>query len=465
MAYVDILPAEHSVLLAGLCCRSTRGEPVLQATGLAAGVADHRFVAGCHAISDGDARALQEAAAAAPSSFPAQYASRCTAAAGQLLARAREAASGTGDLGAGLAAYGEAVQRVAPFCLLTPIVARALPGLREPPAVPEAMAEVRSCARIALAIIRDPAALEVFQTTAPQIALRRVEESFPALHRLMGAHIDSYGWLRTRAYRLAPPTPRELVDRLQSMVLRWEAPQVRAVAGAEPPEDAGEPWLVRRGLSGHVLLQAECLARPFFARIAEALSCTFEQVLFADAEELAAALGGGSPFPVGAVARRYGEGFAIYREGADLQVHTAGPRAFEHAMVILSGMTSCRGRAAGPVKIIRDEAGLDRLEVGDVLVTAASTTDWAGGPTVFPTRGGGPDAIGRAAAVVTDEGGLLSHAAVVCRERGIPCVLATERATELLSEQMVVEVDATQPVGKVVVLDPAVRPPAGITLI
>jgi len=78
-----------------------------------------------------------------------------------------------------------------------------------------------------------------------------------------------------------------------------------------------------------------------------------------------------------------------------------------------------------------------------------------GGSTVFPTRGGGPPAVDKALAVVADEGGLLSHAAIVCRERGIPCVLGTESATRVLSDGEIVEVDATRATGAVLRLGPS----------
>jgi len=48
----------------------------------------------------------------------------------------------------------------------------------------------------------------------------------------------------------------------------------------------------------------------------------------------------------------------------------------------------------------------------------------------------------KAIAIVTDEGGLLSHAAIVSREMGIPCVVGTKIATQVLKDGELVEVDA-----------------------
>jgi pyruvate,water dikinase len=167
------------------------------------------------------------------------------------------------------------------------------------------------------------------------------------------------------------------------------------------------------------------------------LGGTTEQLLLASVDEIGAALAEGSELPMREIDNRARE--AAAQAGA------------------LTGMTACRGTAVGRVKIVLDQADLHRLEFGDILVTAASTidpTDLVGEGTVFPTRRGGrnDDALQRAAAVVADEGGLLSHAAIVCRERALPSVLGAETATTVLVDGQVVEVDATKPLGIVIPL-------------
>ena len=182
-----------------------------------------------------------------------------------------------------------------------------------------------------------------------------------------------------------------------------------------------------------------------------------QQVLFSSVDEIVTGLSTGAGLPTEDADRRFHDGFVVERSDRGLEVSLdPAPSAERGAWgPHLSGMTGCRGRAVGPVKVIRDAAELRRLEIGDVLVTAASTTDMMGGSTVFPTRGGGPPAIDKAIAVVADEGGLLSHAAIVCRERGIPCVLGTESATRVLSDGEIVEVDATRATGTVLRLGPS----------
>jgi nucleoside-diphosphate-sugar epimerase/phosphohistidine swiveling domain-containing protein len=95
----------------------------------------------------------------------------------------------------------------------------------------------------------------------------------------------------------------------------------------------------------------------------------------------------------------------------------------------LLGLGVCGGRVRGRVRIVRPET-IDDLEPGEILV--AEVTDV--GYTV---------AFSYAAAVVTELGGAMSHAAVVAREFGIPCVVDAQGATRRLPPGALVEVDGS----------------------
>ncbi len=97
--------------------------------------------------------------------------------------------------------------------------------------------------------------------------------------------------------------------------------------------------------------------------------------------------------------------------------------------VITKGMPASPGIATGKVKYIKDETELEKVKEGDVLVTVMTT------PDMVP-------AMRRATAIVTDEGGMTCHAALVSRELQIPCIVGTTDATQVLSTGMDVTVDA-----------------------
>jgi len=97
---------------------------------------------------------------------------------------------------------------------------------------------------------------------------------------------------------------------------------------------------------------------------------------------------------------------------------------------ILKGLGASPGAASGPVKIVHDISELDKVKQGDVLVTRMTN------PDMVP-------AMKKASAIVTDEGGMTSHAAIVSREMGIPCVVGTGEATKKLKEEQIVTVDGS----------------------
>ncbi len=98
--------------------------------------------------------------------------------------------------------------------------------------------------------------------------------------------------------------------------------------------------------------------------------------------------------------------------------------------VITSGLGASPGLATGKVTIYDESMGLDVIKDGDVLVTTMTM------PDMVP-------AMSRAAAIVTDEGGMTCHAAIISRELGTPCVVGTGNATGILKNGMVVTVDGT----------------------
>ena len=98
--------------------------------------------------------------------------------------------------------------------------------------------------------------------------------------------------------------------------------------------------------------------------------------------------------------------------------------------VLTTGLGASPGLASGKVVIYDESMSLDVVKDGDVLVTSMTM------PDMVP-------AMSRAAAIVTDEGGMTCHAAIISRELGTPCVVGTGNATSILSDGMLITVDGT----------------------
>ena len=105
----------------------------------------------------------------------------------------------------------------------------------------------------------------------------------------------------------------------------------------------------------------------------------------------------------------------------------AEPRARE-GEVLLTGLGASPGTAVGRVRILASPDEGAKLEQGEVLVATMTTPDWV--PTLR-----------RAAALVTDGGGMTCHAAIVSRELRIPCIVGTRQATRVLRDGELVTVD------------------------
>ncbi|HEB47293.1 MAG TPA: hypothetical protein ENI22_02380, partial [Candidatus Pacearchaeota archaeon] len=96
--------------------------------------------------------------------------------------------------------------------------------------------------------------------------------------------------------------------------------------------------------------------------------------------------------------------------------------------VILKGLAASPGIASGKIKIVENFDDLKKVSQGDVLVTKMTNPDMV-------------VTMQKAAAIVTDEGGLTAHAAIVSREMGIPAVVGTQEATTKLKEGEIITVN------------------------
>ena len=126
------------------------------------------------------------------------------------------------------------------------------------------------------------------------------------------------------------------------------------------------------------------------------------------------------------------------------------PKTVADGEILARGLGAAPGLAGGAARVVKDREGA-RLADGEVLITHMTAPDWV-------------PLMRRAAAIVTDSGGMTCHAAIVSRELGIPCVVGTGNATRVLRDGEIVTVDATHGVVREgapsVPVGAAVPPPA-----
>lgn len=92
------------------------------------------------------------------------------------------------------------------------------------------------------------------------------------------------------------------------------------------------------------------------------------------------------------------------------------------------GDIACAGEASGRIKVVRDFADAENMAAGQILVASMTTPDIA-------------LAMEKATGIITDEGGVTCHAAIIAREYAVPCLVGTKIATQVLRDGMNVELD------------------------
>ncbi len=175
-----------------------------------------------------------------------------------------------------------------------------------------------------------------------------------------------------------------------------------------------------------------------FRELAKRLQISLNQARFMRIEEMIAGLRTGSVDKEDLKQREKGYAYTFHR--GNLRIYSGDkalalkkllPKKENAAVDEIVGEIASPGLAKGHVKIIRGKGEYSKFNKGDILVTISTN------PNMVPL-------MKKAAAIVTETGGITSHAAIVSRELGVPCVIATRIATSVLKDGDFVEVDANK---------------------
>jgi phosphohistidine swiveling domain-containing protein len=488
--FVKIVERDESVLFVTLISRGLQRERFRRGLGWDCGIAQHKYEKGAHFISRPDfagIRMLVSEGIKSDQQFLKRYIDRCHTQGSGLINVARELAVLPADLGRDrlidqFVRFCETTKDTLPSMLATVVVENCLepivlaslarevggpdaekrarmilPDLLVPLEQTEAAKEIRSCYELALAVLAVPPLTVAMRDQSVEVCLETIEGSYPEISGAISTHLQQYGWLRTHGYRFEPLTNRELVERLQVIIRRWDRDKIgaivakrdlfdlRVVLGFPPSPQLADLVQQLRHLINlrffriDVHLRADVIARPFMHQVAHALSCSRDELIFASEDEIIEALRLKQHFPKEKVIDRARNWFAVYRNDDQLEVasYVTPFREVEAQPAgnrVLTGTAACLGRARGKAKVVFAAPEMGKVDIGDILVTTMTTPDLM-------------LAIEQAAAIVTDEGGILSHAAIISRELGIPCVIGTGNATCTFRDGDYLDVDANEQAG------------------
>lgn len=175
----------------------------------------------------------------------------------------------------------------------------------------------------------------------------------------------------------------------------------------------------------------------FLQEIAKRLGITYEEIIYLLPQEIEKGLIEGLTVPKPEIQKRI-EKYAMVMENHKIMLY-AGEEVEQHrvkkngkeGIIEVKGHSASQGKARGRVIIVKDWSELHKVKKGHILITKLTTPDFV-------------VAMEKAAAIVTDLGGITSHAAIVSRELGVPCIIGTEIATQVFKDGDLVDVDATE---------------------
>lgn len=189
----------------------------------------------------------------------------------------------------------------------------------------------------------------------------------------------------------------------------------------------------------HVVMDA-----AFSREVAQRTSISLELLAYASFPELITGFEKG--FDRARLQGRKREPFLWVYENGEVALEVAGPfgkalveknrEKVDHGAGEIRGVAASLGKASGRVRIIRNIRDSEKLVEGEILVIAM-------------TRPEHTPAMKKAAAIVTDDGGVICHAAIVARELKTPCIVGTKIATQVLHDGDLVEVDADRGVVRI----------------
>lgn len=171
--------------------------------------------------------------------------------------------------------------------------------------------------------------------------------------------------------------------------------------------------------------------------VAKRKGYTVDELRYASAAEVQATMNGAGPSVQALRERRENCVFVMTQEGLFIESGKAaqkvrdlmlGERKVE-SVDDVRGLSACLGRTIGTVKVVKSVKEMNKVKEGDILVAVMTRPDYV-------------PAMRLAAAIVTNEGGITSHAAIVSRELGIPCIIGTKIATEVFQDGDLIEVNA-----------------------
>lgn len=268
-------------------------------------------------------------------------------------------------------------------------------------------------------------------------------------------HIKKYGWLHSRygfIKEYGIEDAKKLLEKLkeENFLEKYEKEKQEIKEAIETAKEAlGDKkhmidvmqfFIYYRTQRTDVMNMTMYFYAPKLEEIAKSKGLTYEELLFCSKSEIDE----NRIINKEKIKERM-EGYSIVMDDGEFTVASGeeNKKIIEKYTTIekkecIEGRTAYAGNVVGTARVIFDAEDIKKINEGEILVTSMTTSN------MLP-------AMHKAAAFVTDEGGITCHACVVAREMKKPCIVGTKNATKILKDGDRIKVDAEN--GKVIILE------------
>lgn len=273
--------------------------------------------------------------------------------------------------------------------------------------------------------------------------------------RQIEALYQKYKWLSCLDIHNKPWTKEEFRKHIKSFIKKPAKKQIafKMVVNELKPTDKDLKYLLMAKRFVYIMdarddyrRESVFYAGNLYKELARRMGITSQDVSFSQEQEVLNFLSGKSNISKKLILQRQ-KGFAIYLDINKKLICLQNDQIKkilqmfhllfgEEKIQNIVGRVASKGMARGKVVIVKGVKDIDKVKKGNILVAVTTHPDYV-------------PAMRKAAAIVTDEGGITSHAAIVSREFGIPCIVGTKNATNVLKDGDLVEVDANKGVVKI----------------
>jgi len=340
-----------------------------------------------------------------------------------------------------------------------------------------AVSEQKNFFQVASRISQNQELKDLF-VSQPASSVAEALPNHPFENSLIEKHIEKYSWINTEYVSggwskekwidlfqkaiTAEVSPEKKLDEVLSNFKNANQEREKILEELNPPREARHAidsvaeFIAQRdwakGYFTRILLSYHKLLDEIAVRMGTTRGNLFSYAY----KEIEEYLASGRMVPDEVIADRQANGFIILSKDGGYDILTGRDNIqniirdegisepFDKVINVteFKGLAASPGLIQGKARVIEDASMVSQLQAGEILVTYMTTIEFI-------------PAFRKAAAVITDEGGISCHAAIISREFKIPCVVGTKIATRVIQTGDQIEVDATKGLIKILNNDQA----------